>query len=75
MIEETRYRCEVCNMVHLNEADCIKCESMHMQRPEIQGMEYKRGARYPRSIVVRFENGREVLYSNVSIISTGEPDV
>lgn len=74
MIEETRYRCEICSKVHLSDLDAAECEAMHTRVCEITGQEYKRGAVYPRFITVRFDNGKEAMYSNISILTTGEPE-
>lgn len=74
MIEETRYRCEVCCKVHMTDTEAAECEGMHLRNPEIIGLEYKRGSQYPRFITVQFENGKQAMYSNISIMTTGEPE-
>ena len=73
MIEETRYRCEICCKVHLNEDDCTKCESSHLKDPKVVGLDYRRGAIYPRFITVKFENGKTVQYSNICVLTNEEP--
>ena len=72
MIELTMYQCEVCGDRFGEEGAAIECEKKHLQSPAIEGLIYKRGAVYPRSVEISFENGKTVIYSNVSIITTGE---
>lgn len=72
MIELTMYECEICGDIFCDENDAKICEGRHLHKPEIEDLDYRKGSIYPRFITVRFENDKEVTYSNVSIITTGE---
>lgn len=74
MIEMTMYLCEVCRDTFCDVNDAKICEERHLHKPEIEDLDYRKGAIYPRFITVRFENGKQVMYSNISIITTGEPE-
>lgn len=74
MIEYTYYQCETCRASYPSDEDAYTCEASHWHEPKIIGMDYQKERAYPRCITVEFENGKKVLYSNVSIITSGEPE-
>ena len=74
MIELTMYQCEVCLDKFCDENDAKICEERHLHKPVIEDLDYRKGCMYPRYIIVRFENGKTIQYSNISIVTSGDPE-
>lgn len=62
MKEITIYQCEICNTQYDDSAAAASCEEYHQTIEEIVGTRYKTKAKYPESITVLFNDGKELKY-------------
>lgn len=76
MIKVQFYRCEYCGDTFEVEGECKACEASHIntQDIKIEKCKYKYGEPYPSSILIDFDDGKQIEYIRVRKQLT-EPDV
>ena len=65
MKPETRYRCEKCESLYLNENEAMRCEHNHKIPVEIVNERYGKSSMYPETLTISFSNGLSQIYKLV----------
>ena len=65
MKSETRYRCEKCCALYLNEDEAMRCEHAHKTPVEVVNESYTKSSMYPEKLTIKFSNGLSRVYKLV----------
>lgn len=65
MKPETRYRCEKCETLYLEQKDAEECEKSHLEPMLYTDVRYLRECIYPSEITVLFETNVSIRYKRI----------
>ena len=65
MKPETRYRCEKCETLYLEQKDAEKCEKSHLEPMLYTDIRYSRDSIFPSEFTVVFANNRALRYKRI----------
>lgn len=67
MKEITQYQCETCGTIYNNEDTCAECENFHIAVESVAQYKYNPKemgpeSRYPYAVVIKMDNGQELIF-------------
>ena len=66
MKPETRYRCEKCETLYLEQKDAERCEKSHLEPMLYSDLRYSRDSIYPSEVTMVFETNFSIRYKRIS---------